>query len=90
MAHALSPERMSESWIKRGEAIAQQPPVHFLEGQGRGLQRSPLPWIGAALTLGLWLLGRFGVSWTVGDLPLMLFGLIFIDGVHVIFTFVLA
>lgn len=46
-----------------------------------------LPWIGAILTMTLWVLGRFGISWGVGDLPLMLTGLIFMDGVHIIFTF---
>ncbi len=48
-----------------------------------------LPWVGAILTIGLWLLGRVGISWQMSDVPLLLTGLIFIDGVHVIFTFVM-
>ena len=45
--------------------------------------------VGIALTLGFWLLGRFHITIQITDLHQYLSSLIFLDSVHVVFTFVL-
>ena len=79
---------MSNAAANFGEALLQKPETRFLDGWDEAFMIG-LPWVGAILTLGFWLLGRVGVSWRVDDIPLMLTGLIFIDGVHIVFTFVM-
>jgi hypothetical protein len=48
-----------------------------------------LPWIGAFLTVALWAIAKFGFDRSIGDVPVLLTTLIFMDSVHIIFTFVL-
>jgi len=48
-----------------------------------------IPLIGIAATVGLWILGQFGISWQVTDLLVLATSLIFLDGVHIVFTYVL-
>jgi hypothetical protein len=48
-----------------------------------------LPWIGGVLTIFFWILGRFNIGFEINDSALMLSGLIFVDSIHIMFTFVL-
>jgi hypothetical protein len=48
-----------------------------------------IPTIGIGLTLILWAFGRFGISAPVTDLHQYLSSIIFLDSVHIVFTFVL-
>lgn len=70
------------------EKFSKQPPVYFLKRKDEAFLVA-LPWIGAVLTVGFWFLGRFGLNWSISDIPLMLTGLIFIDGVHVVFSLIM-
>jgi len=47
------------------------------------------PWIFAGLTVCFWVLGRFGIEWPVYDSINLLNSLIFLDSVHILFTYVL-
>jgi len=48
-----------------------------------------IPWIGAALTVGLWLVAKVGYAFQITDLPVLLSTLLFLDSVHILFTFTL-
>lgn len=77
-----------ESIKNRVASVSEQPEAYFLK-PGDEAFLVGLPIIGIALTLGLWFLGRFGLSWRISDVSLMLAGIIFIDGIHVVFSFML-
>jgi hypothetical protein len=79
---------MSDTGAGFVESLLENPQTRFLDGWDEAFMVG-LPWVGAIVTVGLWLLARFGLAWHFDDVPLMLTGLIFIDGVHIIFTFVM-
>jgi hypothetical protein len=69
-------------------APADDSKVSFLDSWGEAILLG-IPLLSFALTLGFWLLGRINLSWRITDVASLLVTLIFMDGVHVVFTFML-
>jgi hypothetical protein len=68
--------------------LADQPKVHFLSKSDENYMIA-VPIIGAVLTIGLWLVARFGFDRDVPDFMVFLTTLIFLDSVHIVFTYAL-
>jgi hypothetical protein len=62
--------------------------VRFLDPKEESIMIA-LPWIGAFLTVGLWVFELFGKGWQINPIHLFITGVIFLDGVHIVFSLVL-
>ena len=79
----------SSTPIQRRQAVpAKAPSAHFLNDREE-LILIAIPWIGAVLTLGFVALEQVGIEYEISNFTILLTTLIFLDSVHILWTYVL-
>jgi hypothetical protein len=87
MPRALS-SVMENTLLKRSESFFQPPQARFLR-RWEEILMIGFPWLGIILSGGLWVLGEFGIQYPIGDKEMLLATIFLMDGVHIIFSFML-
>ena len=79
---------MNFSLFTGTRAFSGQPQARFLDAKDESIMVW-IPWIGAAITVALWLGGKLGFPSHFDNFTKLFVSLVFMDSVHVIWTFIL-